>query len=347
MKVLHILNTGKYSGAENVVITLINAGKKRVDCAYASPEGPISDILYENGITYFPIRTDKVSLKEVRHIINEYKPDIIHAHDFTASVVTAATMTHVPIVSHLHNNVPWLGKFCIRSIVYGASSIRYRKVLTVSKSVSEEYIFGKALKKKFIIVGNPISIEAINDKAYHSKLKQPSDIIFLGRLSKEKNPIFFLELIKDLVSEKPDLTVSIVGSGELEDSVKKKCKELNLEKNVHMYGFQKNPYGLLMNSKLLCMPSLWEGFGLAAVEALTLGVPVVAAPVGGLVEIVNDGCGKLCINKNEYLNEIRKLLSDSLYYEVKSKNAYERARELDNLGKYINSLINIYEDAIL
>ena len=47
MKVLHVLNTGKYSGAENVAITLIHALEGDVECAYTSPDGPIKEILKE------------------------------------------------------------------------------------------------------------------------------------------------------------------------------------------------------------------------------------------------------------------------------------------------------------
>lgn len=347
MRVLHILNTGKYSGAENVVITLINAVKGNIDCAYASPNGPISDILYENGITFYPMQTNRVSCAEVRRILHEYKPDIIHAHDFTASIISATIMTRVPIISHLHNNGPWLGKICIKSIVYGISSFRYKKVLAVSKAVVEEYIFKGLIEKKYSIIKNPISIESIKRKAAVSQEKEFSDIIFLGRLSKPKNPIFFLDIIKELVLDHPNLQVSMVGTGELLEEVKIKCKELCLENNLHIYGFQNNPYGLLKHSKVLCMPSLWEGFGLAAVEALALGVPVVASPVGGLVEIVNDECGKLCKNKNEFIKEITRLLYDALYYNTKSENAKKRAEKLADLEGYTNNLINIYKDIIL
>ena len=52
------------------------------------------------------------------------------------------------------------------------------------------------------------------------------------------------------------------------------------------------------------MPSLWEGFGLAAVEALTLGLPVVCSGAGGLCDIVNDSCGKICKTLDEYVSEL-------------------------------------------
>ena len=64
MKVLHVLNTGKYSGAENVVITLIHALDGKVECAYASPDGPIREILESEKIVFVPSATVATNAKE-------------------------------------------------------------------------------------------------------------------------------------------------------------------------------------------------------------------------------------------------------------------------------------------
>lgn len=103
----------------------------------------------------------------------------------------------------------------------------------------------------------------------------------------------------------PSVKVAIVGDGELRDNVMEKYKEFSLEDNIKMYGFVRNPYGLLKSSKILCMPSQWEGFGLAAIEALVFGLPVLAAPVGGLANIITSECGKLCTSREEYVSEMK------------------------------------------
>ena len=90
-KILHILRSNKFSGAENVVCQIINIFKtdKNFEMVYVSPEGPIKDTLKEKNINYIPIK--KLSFLEIKRVINEYKPDVIHAHDFTASVLVAIT----------------------------------------------------------------------------------------------------------------------------------------------------------------------------------------------------------------------------------------------------------------
>lgn len=343
MKVLHVLNTGKYSGAENVVITLIHALEGEIESAYASPDGPIRDILKEENIKYYPISTSATNSRELKKIIHHYRPDIIHTHDYNAGIMTCLTGTKIPVINHLHNNTPWLRKICPKSLAYFASCMGYKKILTVSDSVMDEFIFGDLVKKKSQIVGNPINLSKIREKADEKDiLQEASDIIFLGRLSHQKKPLFFLEIVADIVKRNPNLRVAMVGSGELYEGVKAKITELMLENNVKLYGFLKNPYGLLKASKVMCMPSEWEGFGLAAVEALALGKPVLAAPVGGLKMIVDDQCGRLCERKEEYIAEFERLLLDEPYYYTKSDGAKKRAGEYDNIKRYSHQIREIY-----
>lgn len=121
-------------------------------------------------------------------------------------------------------------------------------------------------------------------------------------------------------------------------------KEYHLEHNIKMYGFQSNPYGLVQNSKVMCMPSLWEGFGLAAVEALCLGIPVVCSGVGGLSDFVDEQCGMICgQDLNKYVDEIIKLLSNESYLRQKSNTSKIRAEHIANIRPYIESILEQYK----
>lgn len=347
MRVLQVLNTGKYSGAENVVITLIQSLDGKVECAYTSPDGPIKEILKNENIDYYPMNSRSVTVRELKRVIDDFRPDLIHTHDFKAGIMTCLTGTKIPIVNHLHNNTPWIKKVCQKSLAYFVSCAKYRKILTVSDSVMDEFIFGNTVKKKSVVVGNPINIRKIEENASkNGALCETSDVIFLGRLSFQKKPLFFLDILREIVKEKPDLKVAMVGSGELYEEVTGKISENGLENNVKLYGFQKNPYGILKAARVMCMPSEWEGFGLAAVEALTLGVPVVCSGAGGLKNIINDDCGKICHTKEEYVEEIKRLLSDDEYLKKKNAGAIERARDFDNLQTYSNVILNTYIEVL-
>lgn len=351
MRILHVLNTGKYSGAENVVITLIHALEGTAECAYASPDGPIRKILEENCITFYPVSTKATNAKELKKIITEFKPDIIHTHDYNAGIMAVLTGTRLPIVNHLHNNTPWLRLLCGKSVAYGLSCLRYQKIFTVSDSVMNEFIFGNWFRAKSEMVGNPIALNRIRqksnaqmDEALVSKAK--TDIAFLGRLSPQKNVFFLLDVLQEIKKQLPNVTLSVIGTGELRKDFEARIKELDLSENVVLFGFQNNPYPLLKQAKVMCMPSKWEGFGLAAVEALALGLPVVAANVGGLSAIVNDTCGRICETKGEYVSEIIQLLKEENYYNIKAAGAMRRANDYDNLEEYHRIMISTYSKLI-
>ena len=106
MKIIHFLNTNKYSGAENVAISIINQMKNDNEIIYVSLDGPIREYLEENNITFEPIK--KIGISELRRVIKKYNPDIIHAHDFTASIISSLVRGKRKLISHIHNNVKWL-----------------------------------------------------------------------------------------------------------------------------------------------------------------------------------------------------------------------------------------------
>lgn len=340
--VLHILNTNSYSGAENVAITVIRAIHERYSdyrLIYVSPDGPIRERLDAEGVEFEPI--EKLSRREIRRVIKKYRPEVIHAHDFTASIVSAFSTARVPVISHIHNNCPWLKRFCIKSVAYGVSCVRYRKMLGVSPSVFDEFIFGKFFKKKSEVIGNPISLGKIREASASADIKDGYDIVFLGRLTEQKNPILFVDVIGEVV-KRVDVSAVMIGDGELRGEVEKRIAELGLSDTVRLLGFIDNPHGVLSSSRLLVMTSAWEGYGLVAAEALALGKPVVATPVGGIPTIIIGEEGRLCSETSEMVDAIVSLLTSDEEYAAASRRAVERAAEIDNLATYTAKINHYY-----
>lgn len=345
MKILHILNTNKFSGAENVAITIINNMKNNNEIVYVSPDGPIREYLEENNVIYEPIK--KVSVKEIKRVIRKYNPDIIHAHDFTASIISAISAPRkIKVISHVHCNPDWIKKVNLKTIAYLLSSIKYKKILMVSKSIEDEYIFRKFILKKSEIIGNITNIKKIRNLSREDEISEKFDVIFIGRLSYAKQPQKFIEVVKKIAEKNRKIKVVMIGEGPLRGQCEETIKEYNLEKNIELKGFQKNPYVYLNNSKVLCMTSKYEGYGLVAVEALSFGKPVVATDVGGIPNIVNEECGKITNDIDDMIDEINKLLYNEKYYNEKSKNALERVQEINNIERYISKLKEIYSQCI-
>lgn len=342
MKIAHVINSNIYSGLENVVCSIMDELKNDFEMIYVTQDGPIVETLKERKIPYYIIK--KMNRKEIKKFINNWHPDIIHAHDYRASVICSLVNKNIPLIEHLHNNAPWIKKININSLAFLIAAIKANKILIVSPIIEKEYIFSNFFKSKMLCVDNPVSRKKILDKIDSSCYIKKYDICTVGRLSAVKNPLAFIEIIYELKKDYPDIKAIWVGSGELENEVKNKIAELKLKDNIVLAGFQKNPYSYLAASKIFLLTSSWEGYGLVAFEALTLGVPPVVSKVGGLVNIVDDKCGYLCNNKNEFCQSIKELLENNKLYKEKCEKALEKAEELDNKDKYFKNIANIYNE---
>lgn len=339
MRILHILNSNKFSGAENVVITIIKNMPNNYNCIYMCVRGPIEEKLLENGITYFLV--NKLSKTNIRKAIKEFSPDIIHAHDFRASVLASMVKTDAILVSHIHNNVPFMKTWNLKSLLYFRSVKKYKKVLGVSPSVLDECIFKNKLAKKFKLVSNPIDFEFLN-KQYTNGQKK-FDICFVGRLTEQKNPLRFVSIVQKIKKIDNDVKAVIVGGGELEQEVCGKIISENLSDNISVVGYKKNPFEYLNKSRMLFLTSEWEGFGLVLVEAMAMRLPVAATKVGGTSQIVQGCSGVLCESDNDYVDFYLKLC-DRETYESYSNGALNQAKEMGNIEQYISNLINeVYE----
>lgn len=342
IRILHLLQSNHFSGAENVVCQIIGMFKNDTDIemAYCSQEGQIRDVLQERDILFFPMK--KLSILEVKRVIKMYKPDIIHAHDFRASVYASLYSKNIHVISHLHNNSPWLKRRSIYSIVYAISCKQYSKILTVSASIFDEFVYANKFLKKHLVVGNPINISSIRLKANQGQFDISPSIVYCGRLAIPKNPEAFVDIVAPVMKNLNNTTAVMIGEGELKDSIEAKIKEYGLTDRIRLLGFINNPYPIIKKSKVMVMPSCWEGFGLAAVEALSLGVPVICSNVGGLPGIVDDECGKICNKISEYQLELKTMLCNDKYRSNKSQNALKKADIFDNTEEYYKMLKTIY-----
>ena len=337
--VLHIVNSNIFSGLEKVAIEIIKNLENEYDLYYVTKDGPIIKYLEQNEVKR--IKITKVSIREIRRICKEYKPDILHVHDYTATIISAMSLIKVPIISHLHNNSPWIKTLHPYSFALLLASLRCKKILIVSDSIEKEYMFKRFIKKKFINIGNPVSVENIRKKVKSWNNKK-YDICFSGRLNISKNPLKFIRIISKVKEYNPSVNVLMLGDGELKDECERLIVDLQLQKNIEMKGFVEEPYEFMSQAKIFCLTSNWEGYGLVTFEALALGLPCIVSTVGGLINIVDEECGDFCKTTEEWSKKIKQYMDDKDLLNRKSLNAIKKARKLDNYSVYFSMINKIY-----
>ena len=242
MKVMHVLNSRIYSGAEKVVCQIIKSFRGEIEMVYCSPDSDIvRQMLAEQNVTYLPMKN--MSVSELRRVIREQKPDLIHAHDMRAGFFSALCCGKIPLVSHIHNNAYDARGLSAKTVGYLLAGFKAKHILWVSQSSFDGYAFHKLFAKKSSVLYNIIDTQQIFDKKAQDSHTYDYDMIYVGRLTYQKDPQRLMRLCARLKQEKPDLNVAIVGTGELLEEAQTLCESLNIQENVHFLGFHQNGGG--------------------------------------------------------------------------------------------------------
>ena len=344
MKVMHVLNSRIYSGAEKVVCQIIRSFRDDPDMemVYCSPDSDIvRQMLSEQGVTYLPMKT--MSVPELSRVIREQKPDLIHAHDMRAGFFSALCCGRIPLVSHIHNNAYDARGLSPKTVGYLLAGFKAKHILWVSQSSFDGYAFHRFFAKKSSVLFNIIDTEQIFAKQAQDTNAYDFDMIYVGRLTFQKDPQRLMRLCARLKDSKPDLNVAVVGTGELEAEVKALCAELGLQDAVHFLGFQSNPIKMVADSKAMILTSRWEGTPMCALEAMALGTPVVSTPSDGMKDLLEDGVsGYLTDDDEQMAQDLLKIFADRSHRELLVENAKKKFEKINNGEAYKQAILNCY-----
>jgi glycosyltransferase involved in cell wall biosynthesis len=341
MKVLHILNTRKLSGAENVAIEIISAFKDEVEMAYMSLEGEIRNSLAERSVKYFPV--NHLSKNELSKWINEYKPDIIHAHDIRATIQAVRSANGTPVISHIHGNHDDMKKVSIKSLLYLLYSLRVKSIIAVSKSVVEDYAFSKVIRPNCRVIYNTMNKDRIIEKSQSENHEYHFDFVFLGRLAYPKDPLRVAEVATKVLKQIPNVKFGIIGDGDQKKLMEDFFIAEGVMDRVVFCGYLKNPYKALGQAKAMIMCSEYEGTPMAALESLILGKPIISTPVDGLKDIIVNGeNGYISTNNDELAQYVCNVITNDRLRAKLQNGARKTAEEYSDINKYKAELMNIY-----
>lgn len=339
IRVLHLLISNRVSGAENVVLTIMDLFRDSEYCmVYCSPDGPIRHTIEQRGLAYQ--RLSRLSPGAVRIAVKRAGVDVIHAHDFIASVLAACSGFPGRIVSHIHSNPGFVKSWNPLTAVFKAACHKFARIVFVSDEAVKGTVFAPAVADKVRVIRNVVDQERVRHLSTEQDVR-PSDVVFVGRLIDLKHPRLVIETVAKARALGAGITARLVGDGHLRGECERDIETYGLRGAVTLEGFQSNPYPYIHAARVALMPSSFEGLGLVAIECLALGVPVLNSGAGGLGDIFRGHPEFICETADDYVAKIGELTDPDVYQQYQQSCAEMVAPYVD-LDQYRSRISELY-----
>jgi len=183
---------------------------------------------------------------------------------------------------------------------------------------------------------------------------EPYNILFCANMKKEKGSYELLTAVPLVIEKYCDTSFIFVGDGKDLEKLKRKTKEMGIEKNVIFNGYKtgNEKIEFFKKAHIFVFPSHSEGFPTVVLEAMAAGLPLVVRSVGGLVDVIKDGKQGFILNTStrsskEIGDKIIQLIEHPDLMEKMSKNNITETKEKYDVKKTCNTIINIYDNILI
>ncbi|MBM7650043.1 glycosyltransferase involved in cell wall biosynthesis [Bacillus ectoiniformans] len=355
---------------------LVNAGKN-VYIVTAAHEGAPS---FENDEGVFVYRTGPLHpgepdfmkwvadlnaclLRKAAELIEMKNIQLLHAHDWLVShaAITCKELFDIPLVTTIHATEYGRNNGIFTDIQRQISSkekelIHCSDSLIVCSQHMKEEVQAYYLEeeKPLTVIANGILLKEAeayeNKSSYHLRKYKPF-IFSIGRMVKEKGFQVLIEAAPSLI-EKYNIQIVIAGKGPLLDFFRAQVKEKGLEHSIHFIGFISDGarWELFKECEAAVFPSLYEPFGIVALEAMATKTPVIASETGGLKSfVIHEDTGLLCMpgEAESLKHQLERLILSSQLKGELGLNGYLMAKSLYSWERISELTQKVYDQTIL
>lgn len=349
MKILHIILSLEMGGAQRILSDLLPLQQQN-DVKLLVLRGVdtvFQRIIEESGIEIIDLFCkcfyNPLIIRKLVPFVKQ--SDIVHVHLFPTLywvALAACQCKGVKLIYTEHStHNKRRGKALFRPIeryIYG----KYDKLISISQQTQDslmEWLKAKQDDKRFIVIENGVNLVAFSSVAPIDTDKK--QIIMISRFAQMKDQE---TVIRAMVNVKGNTELILVGDGPNKEHCEEVARKLGLTDRVKFLGARSDIPELIAQAYIGVQSSIWEGFGLTAVELMAAHKPVVVTNVNGLKQVV-EGAGYLFeVGDAEMLAfYINKILKSKLLYETLANRCYERAKYYD-INRMIIRYQEVYDD---
>ena len=351
MKVLHVHRIGGIGGSERHLLTLLPALHERgVDVRFLGLDDPsrAPDPFYE----HLSVPCERISaprdldsglafrvVQAVRHV----RADIVHTHLVHADVYGALAARR--LVSTKHNDDPFrTGAF---RFVERALAARASRVVAITDALARFQVERVGIPKRKLVTIH-YGLDALPE-AWGANPGDdiPADaivVLAICRLERQKGVDVAVRALARLRKREPRAQLVVLGEGEERERLERLARELDVPASFP--GRVPDVAAWLRRASVLVHPVRWEGFGLAVLEAMLAGLPVVASRVSSLPELVQDGVTGLLVPPDDpdaLAVALARALEDA---ETLGGAGLRRAQERFSVARMAEATLDVYETAL-
>jgi glycosyltransferase involved in cell wall biosynthesis len=312
------------------------------------------------GISEHPFNLDRITPRRIVSLVllsfwglknlRKLSPDIIHSHsaDLGFFISNAARIYGVPVINTCHGisfndkQYSFLKRFAEKFFLKYAG---FKKIITVD--MKGLHALNAAKIKNAVYVPNGIYLSRFQNRK--KKENSKTKFLFVGRLEQQKGVMYLIKAA-DLLKNKNDFEIIIVGEGSEADNLMKTTRELGLIDLVSFKGKvgEQKLIEYYLGCDAFVLPSLWEGMPLTLLEAAAAEMPIIVSNVGGIASLFTHRESALIIKPEDVealASTMLKLMEDKELREKLGSNA-RRLVEKFSWESTAKALDEIYIDVL-
>lgn len=302
---------------------------------------------------------DLVLANQMAHLIDYENIDVLHVHyaiphatsAYLAKQILGEKAAHVPLITTLHGtDITIVGSDASYKNIVDFSINQSDGVTAVSEYLKDETYARFDIKKDIRVIPNFIDLTRFkkSNKSHFKKAICPNDekvVVHVSNFREVKRVPEVVSVFHRVLQNGIEAKLLLVGDGPDRHRAEQRCSELGICEQVRFLGKQDRIEEVLSIADLFLIPSGSETFGLAALEAMSCGVPVISSNIGGLPEVnVHGETGYLCdLDDIDCMSNyaVEVLTNEQLHAELAS-NARKRAEKFE-MSRIVSQYEEYYE----